>query len=149
MMGKVKRSTGWVRMRKAAARKRIEDQPETPEKPMVYWSYSLTRWRQRKKSAVPMRSSAALVCQGRATDQCWIRAVCGVPVREIFSGLIAVVICSSAVASLLIEFTEEVAGVLGGVAGDGCEGGRGVVEKFGGQDVEGRGVVHVVPSGQG
>ena len=37
---------------------------------MVKWSYSLTSWRQRKKRAVPMRSSAALVCQGRATDQC-------------------------------------------------------------------------------
>src|SRR6266487_841625 len=92
-----------------------------------------------------MRSSAALVCQGRAIDQCWIRAVYGVPVRETFAGLIAVVIWSSAVASPLIEFTEEVAGVFGGVAGDGGEGRRGVVEKLGGEDVEGCGVVHVVP----
>src|SRR5205823_5710366 len=92
-----------------------------------------------------MRSSAALVCQGRAMDQCWIRAVYGVPVRETFAGLIAVVIWSSAVASPLIDFTEEVACMFGGVAGDGGEGWRGVVEKLGGEDVEGRGVVHVVP----
>src|SRR5712672_3976450 len=93
MMGKVKRSTGCVRMRKAAARYRIEDQPETPEKPMVKWSYSLTSWRQRKKSAVPMRSSAALVCQGRAMDQCWLAGrLAETLVREVAAGLIAVVI---------------------------------------------------------
>src|SRR5713226_2343568 len=117
MMGKVKRSTGCVRMRKAAARYRMEDQPETPEKPIVKLLYSLTSWRQRKKSAVPMRSSAALVCQGRAADQCWIRATYWVPVREIFAGLVAVVIELSAPASLLIYFSGEVAGVYGGVAG--------------------------------
>ena len=48
----------------------------------------------------------------------------------------------------MIEFTEEVAGVWGGVAGDGGEGWRGVVEEFGGEDVEGRGVVDVVPEGE-